>query len=535
MKTRLKKVFSVFLVLILTLSAYTFSLNAYAVKNYTADELIKTAKGIISWKKADCGIDSKENLLSGRMLDNAGSTSCDWYVIGMSRLGIKDDYQAYLSVLKNDVESKYEKSGKLSPSKSTEWHRIALAVLSAGEDPTSFGKDSGSKSINLIADGVYNRGKTASLGKQGINGWIWGLITLDAMNYKIPSGAYYTRDEIISQIVEKQLADGGFALTGNMADPDITAMAVQALSTYYKSDSGVKKCVDKALSCLSKIQLDSGDYKCYASQNSESTAQVITALCSLGIDPQKDSRFIKNGNTLLDALMSYKASDGGFFHSKDYDQQNPSTQPGKSNTMAGEQALLAIAACVRQMKGQTKLYDFTGKKTAVQTTTKESVSSSDIKRIEEIISKPTTDNYAEVLKYIDLLNKSGNFSGRENYLNKLGEAKAKIEKAKQTIDEINEEVKENVSPADEKSEVDKSVIENIEEKIDSLDDADKEKIENSEDLQKAIARLDTKDRKVIIAVSLSCFIAVVTLLLVLRIVKKRKSKAAEIQISDDGD
>ena len=105
MKTRLKKAFSAFLVLILTLSAYTFSLNAYAVKNYTADELIKTAKGIISWKKADCGIDSKENLLSGRMLDNAGSTSCDWYVIGMSRLGIKDDYQAYLSVLKNDFQS----------------------------------------------------------------------------------------------------------------------------------------------------------------------------------------------------------------------------------------------------------------------------------------------------------------------------------------------------------------------------------------------------------------------------------------------
>ena len=38
-------------------------------------------------------------------------------------------------------------------------------------------------------------------------------------------------------------------------------------------------------------------------ESSESCAQVLTALCSLGIDPQSDSRFIKNGNTVLDNLM----------------------------------------------------------------------------------------------------------------------------------------------------------------------------------------------------------------------------------------
>ncbi|MBQ7595307.1 MAG: hypothetical protein IJU45_01445, partial [Clostridia bacterium] len=382
---------------------------------------------------------------------------------------------------------------------------------------------------------VYNRGKTTSLGKQGINGWIWGLIALDTKNYKVPSDAFYNRDEIISQIVNKQLNDGGFSLTGDAADPDITAMAVQALSTYYKTDSGVKKCVDKALACLSKIQLDTGDYQCYSSRNSESTAQVITALCSLGIDPQKDSRFIKNGNTLLSALLSYKSADGGFIHSRDYDQSNPSAQPGKSNSMAGEQALLALAACVRQMKGQTKLYDFTDKKEAQQTTAKSTVSSADIKRIEEIVKNPSTDNYAEVLKYIDMLNKAENFSAKEQYLNKLNEAKQKIEKAKKTIDEINEEVKEKISPSNENSEVDKSVVEDIEKKIESLDDADKEKIENSEDLEKAIARSDTQTRKVIIAVSLAVFIAAASALLILRFVKKRKSKLSETDFSDNED
>lgn len=529
MKTRFKRIISVFLAVSVILSAFTFSVHAQ--KSYTADELIKIAQGIVNWKKADCGLKQTDNLLCGKMLDSAGSTSCDWYVIGMSRLGIKDDYSAYLSVLKNNVQVRYSSSGKLSASKSTEWHRISLAVLSAGADPTAFG----SQSIDLIADGVYNRGKTASLGKQGINGWIWGLIALDSMNYKVPSGAYYSRDDIISQIIKKQLPDGGFCLTGDAADPDVTAMAVQALSTYYKTDSTVKKCVDKALNCLSGLQLDSGDYKSYASKNSESAAQVIAALCSLGIDPQKDSRFIKNGSTILTALMRYRMSDGGFVHSAEYDSGNPSAQPGKSNSMAGEQALLAIAACVRQMKGQSKLYDFTGVKKSEEKTTKPSLSSSDIKRIDEIIKNPNTDDYADVLKYIDLISASENTADKNAYLKKLNEAKEKIEKAKDTIDEINEEVKEKISPAAGEEQADKEALADVEEKIESLDEADREKIENAEDIQKAAAKADTSKRKIIIAASLIIFICAAAALLIFRIIKKKKIKRQENEITADED
>lgn len=534
MSKKLIKILSAFLTISLLISFFVVPVCAKSA--YSQAELLKIADDLIKWKKSDCGLSSSDNLLSGKMLDSAGSTSCDWYVIGMSRLGIKDDYAVYLSVLKNNVQSRYSQSGKLSNSKSTEWHRISLAVLAAGGDPLSFGKDADSKNIDLIADGVYNRGKTASLGKQGINGWIWGLISLDSLNYTVPSGAFYTRDDIISQILAKQLADGGFCLMGDSADPDVTAMAIQALSRYYNKNNKVTSCINKALVCLSKLQLDTGDFKSFSSQNVESAAQVIVALCSLGINPLTDGRFIKNGNNPVSAMMSYRRSDGGFVHSMAYDSSNPSAQPDKSNSMAGEQVLCAIASLVRLMKGQTGIYDFTDTLKKEMVTKKEAISkkyefsSSELKKIDKICKNPTIDDYSDVLKYIDLIS-SSDFEGKDDYLKKLNDAKQKIDKAKNTVDEINNEVKEKISPSENAEKPDEKAIKDIEEKIEQLDEADREKIENTEDLHKAAAKADSNKREIIIAVALGVFVAAAVCVLIVRAVKKKKS--TELIISDD--
>ncbi len=82
------------------------------------------------------------------------------------------------------------------------------------------------------------------------------------------------------------------------------------------------------------------------------------ALCCLGIEPLTDPRFIKNGNTLLDGILRYRMPDGGFVHSFVYDPDNPTSSPDRSNTMAGEQTLCAMAALWRQANGMRTLYDF---------------------------------------------------------------------------------------------------------------------------------------------------------------------------------
>lgn len=348
---------------------------AAAAEREAADEatILAIAQGVVDWKKRDNGSPADGFLLTPSFLEEAGTPAGDWYPIGLGRLGIEDNNEGYLAVIAEKVSQRYREENRLDKSKATEWHRISLAILAMGGDPTRIGADENGSPIDLIADGTYDRGKTVSLGRQGITGWIWGLIALDAMRYEIPDGAYYSRDDIITEILRLQLEDKGFALTGKRADPDVTAIVLQALAPYYNSEKvytyqpkdgegeisqTVRQAVDDALALLSALQKDTGDFSSWGIRNVESTVQVMVALCSLGLDPLTDERFIKNGNTLLDGILQYQHEDGGFVHSFVQDPENPGVLPDKSNSLAGEQALYAMAALWRQQKGMRTLYDF---------------------------------------------------------------------------------------------------------------------------------------------------------------------------------
>ena len=179
---------------------------------YTVAQISEAIQGIMAQKRSALGLSETDNLLSGDELTYAGSSATDWLPIGLSRCGVEDDYDSYLAALQTYVEQKYREPDKLDRVKATEWHRISLSVLACGGDPTHFGKDADGNDINLIADGVYDRGKTVDIGAQGLNGWLWGLITLDSMKYNIPAGSSYTRTEMIKKILSFQLPDDGFNL-----------------------------------------------------------------------------------------------------------------------------------------------------------------------------------------------------------------------------------------------------------------------------------------------------------------------------------
>ena len=347
-------------------------ISAYAKEQQSIYDI---AVGIINWKKSTVGSTSDGYLINDTFLANAGTTPGDWYPIGLGRLGIPDNQTGYLAVINENVWQRYQTAEKLDRTKATEWHRISLAVLASGGDPRHMGAGG---DIDLIADGTYNRGLVISPGRQGINGWIWGLIALDSKRYEVPSDACNTREDFIVEILRTQRADGGFALTGNVSDVDITSMAIQALAPYYNSETvylytssvqknadgvyiecnkTVRQVINEGIAWLSSVQCADGDFSSWGMQNVESTAQVIVALCSLGIDPVKDSRFIKNGNTLLDGMLKYRLNNGGFVHSFTYDPDNPTSLPDQANSMASEQVLYALVAIWRYQNGMRSLYD----------------------------------------------------------------------------------------------------------------------------------------------------------------------------------
>ena len=295
------------------------------------------------------------DLLSQSDLLPAGSTLSDWTAIAFHLAGIDDDYDTYLKGLREYVRSCYEKQGCIDRVRATEYHRIILTVLALGEDPTCFSEDASGKPIDLVADGTYNY-VGDSLGKQGLNGWIYALITLDSNGYEVPEGARYTREMIIGEILSSREESGAFGLVKGSPSADITAMALQALSPYYTRREDVREAVDSALEWLSG-QL--GENCTFASsdsyidsESSESISQVIIALCCLGIDPEKDLRFIKEGVSILSALEGFRRDDGGYVHTKDQ---------SSGDYMATQQAMLALIAVYRLKSGGDPIYDLSGK------------------------------------------------------------------------------------------------------------------------------------------------------------------------------
>lgn len=502
---------------------------------YTVAQISEAIQGIMTQKRSALGLSETDNLLSGDELTYAGSSATDWLPIGLSRCGVEDDYDAYLAALQSYVEQKYREPDKLDRVKATEWHRISLAVLACGGDPTHFGKDESGNDINLIADGVYDRGKTVDIGAQGLNGWLWGLITLDSMKYNIPAGSSYTRTEMIKRILSFQLPDDGFNLRfaqGSTADPDITAMAIQALAPYYRNSTfNVKDPVDKALGCLSELQLDTGDFRSWGTRNSESVSQIIVSLCSIGVDPQNDSRFIKNGINLLDALFYYQQEDGGFAHSYESDPGNPSAIPGESNSIATDQALLALVAVWRQAQGMSILYDFRPGSVSAKILTPEESEVSFAgsyeftqelqSRVDALPDALSTEDAEEVAFLLERLKMSREFYGYDRYMEKLTAAQEKIDALYAEIESLNADIAAEILPMTDAGLKEKPIVDGIVKRYRALSEHDRELVESWDAVLAVKAQTDAAQRTLLLCIGGAAVVMIGGSILVRR---RRESK-----------
>ena len=259
----------------------------------------------------------------------------DWAVIGMVRSG-NALTEGWLQQYYNDFAAyAAEKKGVLHERKYTEYARAVLALTAIGADPTDVG------GYDLLAP-LADYEKTVW---QGPNGAIWALIALNSGNYTLPQGTA-TEQKYVDKVLSDQLADGGWSMTGRMpSDPDLTAMALVALSAY-REQSTVAGAVEKGLTFLSEHQTAEGAFASKSVANAESCGQVVIALTALDI-PLDDPRFVKNGPSPLDALLTFRNPDGSFCP----------VQDGKANQMATEQALLALSAAWRWEHGKPGVYE----------------------------------------------------------------------------------------------------------------------------------------------------------------------------------
>lgn len=329
---------------------------ARTIYNYLSDTQKALVTNYAKLEEAEKGDDGDEDLkptptditavyqATGNYLENLAKTTApavssvggEWMVLSLARGG-RSVPEAYYTNVYNYVKANINAASRLHSSKSTDNSRVILGLTAAGYNVTNV---AGYNLLNGLSDMDY-------LKKQGINGPIWALIALDSHAYT-PSGNV-TREALIDYILSAKCADGGYKVSGDTADADMTAMAVTALAPYYTTNEKVKAAVDTALDTLSGMQAANGGFAPVGASEvtCESAAQVVTALSALGIDADTDARFVKNGNSVLHSLVSFAAAEGGFKH----------TASGNVDGMATEQGYYALTAYARMKAGNTSLYN----------------------------------------------------------------------------------------------------------------------------------------------------------------------------------
>ncbi len=296
----MKRLILLFFSLLLTLSVFGSALSVKAADRSAEDICHDILQN--QYKKA--GVTDPEDY--AKALSESVGDGREWYLFALAVSDKTLDLSAYATALEAYLAEKHIANAVTR-------QKYAMLLLACGH-PSAFVKQTANDAV----------------GELGVMSYIFGLHL--ANNGYTPD--HMTREEIVEALLSMRLADGGYAVTGTAANPDVTAMALQALAPYYGIRKDVKTAIDADLTLLSEKQMENGGFIAYGIENPESAAQMMLVLTSLGIDPDTDARFSKNGNTLMDSILRFALADGTFSHEMN----------GQSNENAGMQVLLAMTA-----------------------------------------------------------------------------------------------------------------------------------------------------------------------------------------------
>lgn len=277
---------------------------------------------------------SKENAINTAKEEYKKEINSQWEAMVLYLLGEEVSKDYIENIILKEIKSN---SGKYNTI--TELEKNILLLNKLGYNVTDI------EGINLLECLITSE----NIEKQGSNGVIFALISLNSINKEIVKSIYdkdlenvWTTDKLIETILSYQNEDGGFSLVkGNDSSIDITAMAISSLATNLEF-KGVKESIDRSVEFLNTSYKESDGFKSDGELNSESLAQVIIALTYLNMDP---SNF--NEVNLIEELLTYKTEDNKFSH----------LLGEESNNMATEQANLALIAYDKYLNSESLIYE----------------------------------------------------------------------------------------------------------------------------------------------------------------------------------
>ena len=234
-----------------------------AVSAVPAADAQDVIDGVLAYKCDAVGAADVDELIDGDLTANAGVTA-DWYIFGLIQYGRQHDYSGFAKSLKRFAETNEVESAVTD-------ERVALLFAAVGAEPDF---------IKQVTD--------SAIGRLGVMSYVYGLHLLNN-GYR---SSVTDAQAVVSELLDRQMEDGGWAVMGTVGDVDVTAMTLASLAPYYAGSSKVKQAADRALDLLSERQMSDGGYQSFGQESPESAAQVLVALTSLGIDPLTDARFV---------------------------------------------------------------------------------------------------------------------------------------------------------------------------------------------------------------------------------------------------
>ncbi len=310
------------------------------VSNY--DVLLAAEAAFAELKKITDAETVREAIMASLAADptaiNVRSVNGEWKIFALARDGRIDANseisQNYLRLLKGALA---RDDGTIESL--TDYERVTFALSSLGIDASSFQYDEGSPIYDLTA--LYSAYDEDLL----LNQKSFGLLAMNAKPYSENTEAF------VNGLVSDALDNGGWNIMGEgIADADMTADVLIALAPYYASNDSVRTVVDEALVALRSIQdQNAGGFSTMGQYNSCSIAQVIVALCSLGIDPTSEAWTVNTLYNPITALCQFFDEDAGMIKF--------TLNASEADQMSTEQAAYALAAYARLKAGKATLYD----------------------------------------------------------------------------------------------------------------------------------------------------------------------------------
>ena len=270
------------------------------------------------------GAETLQDWINAGLSETADGTG-GWYLIALRRL---------------------EKLGMLEEQQDFTGARAALEKKAAGEQGSITKRERMALTLQALNSGNEFIEETAARGadEETLMPLVFALHLMNNGGEKWAEA----RERTAERLLELQLEDGGWAVIGEECDPDCTAMTLQALAPL-REKAETARAIERGLEALAGIQQENGGYLGMGMESAESCAQVLTALSCLGIDAAEDSRFLKNGASVLDAMMRFRIPGEGFAHD---------LKTGRKNDTATVQCLYALVSYENMRRGGGPYYVF---------------------------------------------------------------------------------------------------------------------------------------------------------------------------------